>query len=1335
MRQKISLVFLFLPLVFFSQIKINEASNSNGNTILLPNGDSPDWIEIYNLGTNAQNLGGFGLSDNPTDLMKWVFPPVTIESQNFLTVFATDVHSTGAINHYETAVFAENNWKYIVPTGSIPNWNSATFNANSWSNGTASIGFGDDDDATLLTAPITSIYSRTTFNCTEPNAIVDAILDIDYDDGFVAYINGVEIARAGLTGNPPLWNEFSTDHEATLYQGGTISSFEIDINVLQSALIIGTNVLAIEIHNTNTNSSDITCKPYLSFGFNQVTTFYNNTVHPYFLSILNSALETNFSISTAGETLYLSNPSGELIDSLVVIDLEPNMSCGKYPNGSASNVIFTNPSPSNSNNGTFAFVGHEIQPNITTIGGVFPGQISVNVTNNSVSNGILRYTTNGNNPTINSPILNGPILLNQNCVLKVTCFPVLTTLLPSLVAAETFLFSEDFEIPIVSLTIDNVDLYGSEGIFDNWWTDWKKPCIVEYFDKDGIKQFETRSSVKPDGGAGGSRSNPQHSVTIEPANTLYGEGKPVNYPIIPQKPYINDYYALYIRNGSNFWNQYPQRDALFTRMMSKTNVNSQAYTPAVVFLNGNYFGVYELREKANEGYFENNYGNNLDSLDLLSVSYFYGAGVIRTVKGSDESFYAMRDYISDTNPYLPNYFDECNKRLDLKNYTDYMAGENWFGNADWIYNNMKMARTRTYDNKWRFFLQDLEWGLGGWTDYTSNMFDWFEGSSQGTAFWDIYNGLIQNPEFKNYFINRYADLMNTTFQTDSYQGIVDSMHNELLTDLPRSFLLWTGNADLSNYNNIRQTHLNQFANRNNFVRDQIVNEFNLVEKVDVTLDVFPEGAGYIKISTIIPENLPWTGVYFIGNPVKITAIANPGYTFQHWGENSTLSLFNYTDESITINIPNNEIFRAHFSGSAKAEKITISEINYNPDPSVDGGNWVELHNFGTAKIDLTGWSLKSKNHWDKFTFEDQTVIEPGAFLVVCENTNLFSSMYPQVTNFVGGTGFIWSNKWDSVKLYNPFENLRVSAVYTDEAPYPKCADGWGRTLENKNIPLLPIDSLSWFCGCIGGSPGVAYSPCEEPLIISEFNYNNSNPTYDAGDWIELYNNTSATINLESYVFKDSKNNNMYTFPALSIAPDSFIVISNNLDLFSQRHPFVNNVFGQFDFGLSTTDGIRIFDNTGTIINSFIYDTIIPWSPIPSAFDFTNEYNFYNGYLDQNNGISWFVGCPGGSPGTQFISCTASNENNESNVVDFASLYPNPTNSSITLSIDNSLIVGEATEIQIYNLSGTILEHRSLDKTQDPFAVIDIDVQALSRGIYYVSVIQKDRKVTLPFVKT
>jgi hypothetical protein len=1006
------------------------------------------------------------------------------------------------------------------------------------------------------------------------------------------------------------------------------------------------------------------------------------------------------------------------------------MSNGKVVDGGSQSATFNVPTPNASNNTSIGYDGYENQATITNTGGVFQGPILANIVNNSVANGELRYTLTGVNPSANSPLVAGPILLSTNCVLKVRCFPVGTNLLPSLVSTETFLFQEDFTLPIISLTIDSVDLYGGNGIFDNWWTDWKKPCVVEYFDANGIKKFETRASVKPDGGAGGSRSNPQHSVTIEPAHSLYGEGVPVHYPIIPQKPYIEDYYALYIRNGSNFWNAYPQRDATLCRIMAKTNVNSQAYTPANVFLNGQYFGVYEVREKANEGYFKNNYNNDMDSLDLLSVSYFYGAGVIRIVKGSDTSFYSMRDYITTADAASPTYFNESNKKLDLYNFTDYIAGENWYANADWIYNNMKMARMRTTDNKWRFYLQDLEWGLGGWTDYNTNMFDWFRNNQQPNPFWQIYDALVQNTEFKNYFVNRYADLMNFTFQSNKYTPIIDSMYNELLPDMPRHFQLWTGDVagGMANFAYWRDVHIAQFNNRNAVVRDQMVTEFNLVKKVNVSLDVFPAGAGYIKISTIVPETLPWTGVYFDGVPVKITAIANPGYTFQNWVQNMTLPAGSLLQSSITQNIDQNDLFKAVFIGSPEEPSLTISEINYNPDATVDGGNWIELHNFGTTAMDLTAWHIQTKNHYDKFSFEDQTIIPPNGYLVVCENMALFNSMYPQVQNVVGGTGFVWSNKYDSIRIFNPFDSMALVAVYSDEAPYPKCADGWGRTLENKHTSISLLDENSWFCGCIGGSPGKAYEECEEPIYVSEFSYNNTNQIYNAGDWIELYNNTSSDINLLGYVFKDSKNDHEYIFPAINLAPDAFLVVGNDLTAFNLRNPLVQNVIGQFDFGLSPKDGIRLYDNNGILISSFNYDTIAPWSTIPSFQDFTNEYNFYDGYLNPNNGLSWFIGCEGGSPGTKFLPCPVLPDG------EFAYLYPNPSSSNITITINNTASGVGLTELEIYNLNGQLVYKQILDKVQESVMSAEIDVAHFLQGVYYVKIIQADQSKTLPFVK-
>lgn len=1327
--RKLLLLITILPLIAFGQLRLNEASNANGNTIILPSGETPNWIEMYNGSSTPLNSGGFGLSDHRNTPLKWIFPSTSIAPFGYLVVLATNNNTVNTINHYETVVFAEDTWNYQIPNAPIPQWNSSGFSSSGWPSGPASIGYGDGDDATDIIGPHTSVYYRINFQCPSITAIKKAILDIDYDDGFVAYLNGIEIARSGLIGSPPSWDELSSDHEALLPQGGAISSFEINQGVFQTALLAGNNVLAIEIHNTDPSSSDLTGKPYLTFGYDVPGIFSSGITHPFFTSTTGGNLETNFGISTSGEMLYLSDPSGIIIDSLFVNDLEPNMSNGKLIDGGVQDATFSIPTPNASNNTSIGYNGCENSASIINNGGVFQGPIAVTVVNNSIANGELRYTTSGTNPSISSPLVVGPILIASNCVLKVICFPVGSNFLPSTISAETFLFQEDFSLPIVSLTIDSLDLYGGNGIFDNWWTDWKKPCIVEYFDENGIKKFETRASVKPDGGAGGSRSNPQHSVTIEPANSLYGEGQPVHYPIIPQKPFIEDYYALYIRNGSNFWNQSPQRDATMCRIMGKTNVNSQAYTPAVVFLNGQYFGVYELREKANEGYFKNNYNNHLDSLDLLSVSYFYGAGIIRTVKGSDTSFYSMVNYISTADASLPGFFDQSNKKLDLYNFTDYIAGENWFANADWIYNNMKMARTRSTDNKWRFFLQDLEWGLGGWTDYNTNMFDWFRYNQQPNPFWGIYDALVQNTTFKNYFVNRYADLMNFTFQSAKYTPIIDSLYNQLLPDLPRHFQLWTGDVQggMSTFSYWRDVHIGQFNNRNAVVRDQIVTEFNLVKKVDVTLDVFPAGAGYIKISTIVPENLPWTGVYFDGVPVKITAVANPGYTFQNWEANLTLPSAALLQESVNYNISDNDLFKAVFVGTLVENTLTISEINYNPDPTTDGGNWIELHNFGNTAIDLTAWHLKSKYHYDQFNFADQTKINPGDYLVVCENISLFNTMYPQVQNVAGGTGFVWNNKYDSIRIFNPFDSMVLVAVYSDDTPYPKCADGWGRTLENKHSDNSILDENTWFCGCISGSPGKAYAPCEETINISEFNYNNVNQQYNSGDWIEILNTSSNSIALGGMIFKDGKSSHQFIMPDVSLQPNAYLVIGNDLNAFTQRHPHVENVIGVFDFGLSAKDGIRIYNTNGVLINSFLYDTITPWSNIPATQDYTFESAFNGSFIDPNNGLSWFVGCEGGSPGEKFAPCPVLPEG-------LAYLYPNPSASSITLTVDNTISGAGETYIMLYDLSGRLILKQTMEKVQESIMQLDIDISSYLHGMYFVKVSQGNRSTTLPFVK-
>jgi hypothetical protein len=1314
-----------------AQIFINEASNSNGTTVVQADGSSPDWLELYNGSSSTMNLLGYGLTDDTLFPSKWQFPSSTLAANGYLTVLASGKSNISIIDHWETALNAGDTWDYYVPASNLAvDWNTVSYLPVGWLQGNLGIGYGDGDDATTITGPANSVYVRKTFNIANKDAIVAAVFDADFDDGFVAYLNGVEVARFGLAGYPPNWDEFSVDHEAEIYQGGGVQSYEIDTTLLNSILVNGTNVLAIEVHNASAASSDLSLIPFLTFGFNESTVYYSGAVHPYFNPVTsNSFFNTNFSIATAGESIYLSNPSGIIIDSLVIPDLEPDMSFGKFLDGTSTNSIFSIPTPGVTNNSSIAFSSYENSPVIETVGGFFTAGVSVTILNNSITGGVIRYTIDGQDPISSSTLYTGPFVLSTNSVVKAICFSASTSLLPSQIAAETYFFMEDFTLPVISISTDASNLVGPTGIFDNYTTDWRKPCIIEYFDADGQKQFESRASIKPDGGAGGSRSNPQHSVTIEPANTLYGEGEPVNYPLIPEKAFIDKFYAFYLRNGSNYWNQYPQKDATFMRMMRETNANSQAYSPVVAFVNGQYFGIYELREKANERYFEENYGNDPDSLDLLSISYFYGPSILRTVKGSDSSFYTMRDFVTTYDPASADYFDQCDKKIDLYNFADYLSAENWFGNYDWIYNNMKIARMRTKGNKWKFFLQDMELGLGGWADVNANLFDYFRNNNQPNPFWEIYNGLAQNTEFKNYFVNRYADLMNTVFRANQYTPIVDSMYNQLLPELPRHFQTWTGDipGGMATYAAIHNQLLNDFSLRSDVVRDQIVNEFSLVKKVNVTLNVQPEGAGYIKISTIIPNELPWTGVYFDGVPVTMTAVANPGYTFSNWQVNSLIPAAELQNERIELNVSTSEFFKAMFVGTEEPLAVTISEIHYNPETSVDGGNWIELHNFGSTPLGLTNWSVKSKNFYDKFIFEDQTSIPANGYLVICQDTNLFKAQYPSVLNFVGATGFPWSNSYDSILLYNQNNEVVLNAIYRDKAPFPECADGWGRTLENSYMNEVQLDAEDWFCGCIGGSPGKAYEPCIEPITFTEINYNNSIPEFYAGDWIEIRNNTTVPINLSTYTFKDSKNDHVFSLPAVVVPAGGYWVLSNDLLNFGIRHSAVENVSGAFNFGLAGTDALRLFDDQGVLLTSVLYSNQAPWPSQPTFEDYTLEYSINPIYANPNVSTSWFVGCEGGSPGRAFTPCPVLPDG------EMGFLYPNPTSGSINVVFNNQNNPSNTTNLYIYNMGGQIVHTVSVNAIES-VVMQTIDASQFANGMYYIRIEQDSRMIQLPFVK-
>ena len=193
----------------------------------------------------------------------------------FLCLLFATAHTQ--VHHWETIVKDNSSWYYQVPTSaSSPEWLTPSFTVNSWLQGIGGFGYGDGDDNTILPSSAVSVYTRIEFNIANLNQIVALALHFDYDDGFVAYLNGIEVARNGLSGTgQPIYNQLATiSHEAKLYQNQQPDQLIFSQNQLNGLLVNGTNVFCVEVHNQLANSTDFTCRNFLSVAVNNPSITY-----------------------------------------------------------------------------------------------------------------------------------------------------------------------------------------------------------------------------------------------------------------------------------------------------------------------------------------------------------------------------------------------------------------------------------------------------------------------------------------------------------------------------------------------------------------------------------------------------------------------------------------------------------------------------------------------------------------------------------------------------------------------------------------------------------------------------------------------------------------------------------------------------------------------------------------------------------------------------------------------------------------------------------------------------------------------------------------------------
>lgn len=1070
--------FTFYVLVFWvlvspahaqSGLQINEVCPSNVSGLINPHtGEYDDWIEILNVSGSAKDISGYGLSDDPLQPYTFTFPAGTILANNArVMVFASSKTKTRRITNWATVSSnygSTTQWRRLAPTAATDtNWRNIGFNDLAWLPMTNS-----------FSSSSTTVYLRKQFYVTDSSKVIQGFLNVNFEDGYVAYLNGVEIARnnVGTKGYRPLWNESA---RSSITGQDSIS---LDYDLIRSVLRTN-NVLAIEVHK-NLGSNTCNISSYLSFGSEGNAGFPTLPASPVIFPD-HDYFNANFKLSRSGETIYLTDTSGAQADSFTYLPVESDNSVG-YCGDARGNVKYFNPpTPAALNaSGSSCYYGYTDAPRFYFGTGYY--QNTITDTTYATSGAISKYTTNGDVPDLNDANLPLNLTISHTQTIRARSF--LSGYLPSRVVTATYIIGEDIQLPFFSITTDSLNLWDyNTGIYvlgpnadpnypykgANFWQDWEKPATVQYFDvtkNQPFPSFDCNISIY----GNYSQAKPQKSIEMK-LSDRFGIGA-INYSFIPDKPWLTQTDDIIMRNSGTDWNKVHFRDAFMERMLKNTHTGYIGAEPAAMYLNGEFWGVFTIHENHDENWQKYNYGISASDLNYLKED---GSSI--TVKeGTDSLWWAIFNYATNNTPTNAGFYEFLDARMDIENYADYFIAETFVDNGDWIgdwTNNIKMWSPRKPGGKLRYLVYDLDFGFGytGTSPTVNSMRRLLNPAAYSNSA-VVFGRMIENPRFRNYFINRYADLMNTEFLPNELDRVRASIEDLMRPDMPEHFNKW--GSDTTFWQGYISTMENYYHRRPDLVRDSMVATFNeLISKVYLRLEIQPAGAGRIQISTIIPPSFPWSGYYFHGNSVRVTAIPNPGYTFDHF---SSSAFPNNTNQFVDFDYSSNSTIIAHFTGSPQSPNIRLSEINYHSSPTADCGDWIEIHNAGNSNIDLTGWKLRDEMDYHTYTFPLGTVIHPGEYLVIAEDLDKFNALYPNIGQVIGPLDYNFGNAGDMVRLFNHANVLIDSTYYQDLSPWPVEADGLGFTCERINFTGDPYDGNNWKANCIGGSPCRAYSP-------------------------------------------------------------------------------------------------------------------------------------------------------------------------------------------------------------------------------------------------------------------
>ncbi len=517
------------------------------------------------------------------------------------------------------------------------------------------------------------------------------------------------------------------------------------------------------------------------------------------------------------------------------------------------------------------------------------------------------------------------------------------------------------------------------------------------------------------------------------------------------------------------------RDAFESRLGKDVGLDVKAYRPIVVFINGAYWGIYAFREKFNAEYLVNHYGVDPDSVDLIEKVYqspdYPSHSHVQA--GDIEHYNAMLDFIAQNDMSDAANYEYVKTKMNVENFITYCVAKIYMCDYDFNSNNVRWWRPRTPDGRWEWLLYDGDrtFGSRSSTVYSKNMLNTAVNSILGR---EILSKLLINNSFKYDFINHMADYINSAFLPDRVIQRLRELKEAIEPEMERHIARWdvvykegTIGSMENWYDDLKG--METFAEeRPYFARSHLMSRFGLSGTANVELNVSQPNVGKIKLNILTLESFPWNGIYFKDVPIQLTALPHLGYRFAGWSGVSAADT-----SSITITLTDDVSVIANFEKDTGASNtIVINEINYNSSIDIDPEDWVEFYNPLDSPVDISGWIFKDSNDTNEFVFPDNTIITPYGYLVLCNDTAAFHTVFPDVDNYIGDLAFNLSNASELIRLYNSESSIVDSLTYDDSVPWPVEPDGTGYTLALQDPNSDNSLPENWTYSSNYGTPGV-----------------------------------------------------------------------------------------------------------------------------------------------------------------------------------------------------------------------------------------------------------------------